>query len=85
MEKEKRRKKKKKKIEKYQDLARDIQKLWKTSVDVIPVAVGALGAVANLEEELERSGIRKKEGDRMQFSALLGSARILRNVLDVSV
>ena len=72
------------KVEKYQDLAREIRKLWKTSVNVVPVVVGALGAMANLGEELTKLDIEKKEVDRVQFSALLGSARILRKVLDIS-
>jgi hypothetical protein len=42
-----------------------------TSGTVIPIIVGALGAVAMLE-------IEKKEVDGVQFSALLGSARIQR-------
>ena len=52
-------------------------------MNVIPVVVGALGAVARLEEELSMLDIDKKEVDRVQFSALLGSARILRKVLDM--
>lgn len=75
--------KEKEKREKYQDLAREIRKLWKTSVNVVPIVVGALGAVANLEEELSRLDLGRKEVDRAQFSALLGSARILRRVLDI--
>ena len=38
----------KEKPAKYQDLARAMNKLWKTSVNVVPIVVGALGAVANL-------------------------------------
>ena len=35
------------KVEKYQDLKREIMKLWKLrSVDVIPVVVGTLGSVS---------------------------------------
>ena len=40
-------------MEKYHDLARELRRLWETSVNVIPVDVGALGAVAKLEEYLE--------------------------------
>ena len=76
--------KEREKIEKYQELAREIRRLWRTSATVIPVVVGALGAVANLEEHMGMLDIQKKEVDRVQFSALLGSARILRKVLDIS-
>ena len=75
--------KEKEKVEKYQDLAREIRKTWNTSVTVILIIVGALGAVANLHEQMEMLEIEKKEVDRVQFSALLGSARILRKVLDI--
>ena len=45
---------------------------------------GALGAVAQLTEYMGMLDIQKKEVDRVQFSALLGSVRILRRVLDIS-
>jgi hypothetical protein len=47
-------------VERYQDLAREIRRLWKTSVTVIPIVVGALGAVANLQEQMEMLEIEKK-------------------------
>ena len=78
------RKKEREKIEKYQDIAREIRRLWKTSATVIPIVVGALGAVAKLEEYMRMLDIEIKEVDRVQFSALLGTARILRRVLDIS-
>ena len=55
-------------------------------MNVIPVVVvvGALGAVAKLEEYLGMIKIQQKEVDRIQYSALLGTATILRKVLDVS-
>ena len=74
----------KEKVEKYQDLARELRRLWETSVNVMPVVVGALGAVAKLKEYLGMIKIQQKEADRTQFPALLGTATILRNVLDVS-
>jgi hypothetical protein len=75
--------KEREKVERYQDLAREIRRIWKTSVTVIPIVVGALGAVANLHEQMEMLEMDKKDVDRVQFSALLGSARILRKVLDI--
>ena len=76
--------KEKENVEKYQDLARELRRLWETSVNVIPVVVRALGAVAKLEEYQGMIEIQQKEVDRIQFSALLGTATILRKVLDVS-
>lgn len=52
-------------------------------MNVIPVIVRALGAVTNLEEELKRIEIMKKELDRVQFCDLLGSARIVRIVFHI--
>ena len=46
--------------------------------------VGALGAVAKLEEYLGMIELQQKEVDRIQFSALVGTATILRKVLNVS-
>ena len=75
------------KIEKYQDLAREIRRLWKTSAIVVAiVGLGVLGAVAQLEEHMTTRmlDIQKKDVDRVQFSALLGSTRILGMVLVIS-
>ena len=69
-------------MEKYQDLARELRKTWNTSVTVVPIVVGALGAVCNLEE-LIKLNIDKKEIPKVQFAALLESARRLKKVLDL--
>ena len=70
------------KREKYQDLAIEIRKLWKTSVKVVPIVVGALGIIGNARSDLEMLGI--KEGtDMIQTAALLGSAHILRKTLSL--
>ena len=37
--------KEKDKIEKYQDLGRDLQKIWNVKVKIIPLVVGSLGAI----------------------------------------
>ena len=47
------------KLEKYQDLAREIGNLWKTSTKVVPEAVGALGSVSKqLKCHLEQIGFK---------------------------
>ena len=73
--------KEREKVEKYQDLARELRKLWSTSVNVVPIVIGALGAVENVEEELHKLNIERKEISKVQLAALLGLARILRKVL----
>ena len=77
--------KEKEKVFKYQDLARQIQKIWKTSVNVIPIiVVGTLGTYNRIEEYTQMLGVCPSEVRRMQMAALLGSAHILRKVLDIS-
>ena len=69
------------KYEEYQDLAREIKRIWKSRAKVVPVVVGALGSVSKkLAGPLEQLGIKNRTRT-MQKSALLGSAHILRKVL----
>ena len=72
------------KILKYQDLKREIKKLWNLkSVMVVPIVVGALGAVTpNLRKHLDSVDCNLSISN-IQKTALLGSARILRMVLDI--
>ena len=72
------------KVEKHLDLAREIQKLQKTSAKVMSIVIGALGAVSSLDKFMSMLDIGKKEVDKVQFSVLLETARILRKVLDIS-
>ena len=71
------------KIEKYQDLKRKIGKLWGIRQhEVVPVVVGALGAVSKrLDTWLDKLGITIRTG-LLQKTALLGTARILRKVME---
>ena len=71
------------KIENYGDLKREVAVLWSLRrVEVIPVVVGALGAVTKrLENWIRRIGLKTKVS-HIQKTALLGSARILRKVLE---
>ncbi|XP_068707858.1 uncharacterized protein [Montipora foliosa] len=71
------------KYEKYQDLAREIKRIWKSRTKKMPVVVGALVSVSEkLTGHLEQLGIKDRTRT-MQKSALLGSANILRKVLEV--
>ena len=46
--------KKNEKVQKYQDLARELRKLWQVKVQVAPVVVGALGTIPKaLEKHLK--------------------------------
>ena len=69
------------KIEKYQDLTWEIRLMW--SVKIIPVVVGALGSVTKkLGQWIEKLGIRVRIG-LLQKTTPLGTARILRKVIDL--
>eukprot|EP00794_Sanderia_malayensis_P016665 gene16665-biopygen14077 len=74
--------KEREKIDKYRPLRDEIARLWSMrKVEIIPVVVGALGAVSKqFEAYVEAIGI-KMNVEHAQKTALLGSARILRLVL----
>ena len=71
------------KIEKYQDLARELQKTWNVKVKIIPLVVDSLGATP------KQFGNRLKQicitagTAQVQKTFLLGMAGILRNVLEI--
>ena len=71
------------KIDKYQDLKREISKIWDLrKVEVIPVIVGALGCVSkSIKTWIDKIGVNVKIS-LLQKTALLGTARILRKVLE---
>ena len=68
--------KEKEKIKKYQDLRRELQKIWNVKVKIIPLVVGSLGAIP------KQIGTTAEIG-QMQKTVLLGKARILRKVLEI--
>ena len=72
------------KVEKYQLLKDEIVKVWHMrKVIVVPVVIGALGAVSgNFKEYMKRIGV-KVRWEVIQKTALLGTAKILRKVLSL--
>ena len=68
-------------IEKYQDLKREISTMWAMrKVEVIPDVVGAIPK--GLNKSPQNIGIRVRP-EHVQKAALLGTARILRRVLEI--
>jgi len=71
-------------LEKYQDLKRELKRIWKckevTSVSVIFGALG-MASISHLRKRLEVLDVAK-EVELLQKVCLLGTARILRRVLD---
>ena len=70
-------------VEKYQDLKKEIKRLWKLrNVEIVLVVIGALGTVsAEFDRWMVKLGITFSVGV-MQKTALLVTARILKKVLD---
>ena len=72
------------KIEKYQNLKRELKRLWSLKkVEVVPVIVGALGGISKgFTGRMDTLCIKLNVG-MVQKSVLLGTAKILRKVLDM--
>ena len=72
-----------KETEKYQELARQIKRIWKSRRKVVPVVVSTLGSVSKeLAGHLEQLEIEDRTRS-MQKSALLRLVHILRKVLEI--
>ena len=72
----------KEKIGKYQDLRRELQKIWSVRVNIIPLVFGTLGAtLKQFSNRLKETGTSAKIG-QVQKIVLLGTARISRKVLE---
>ena len=78
------RKKEIEKIEKYQNLKRELQKLWSLKkVEVVLVVVGSLRCISKgFSGWMDTLGIKLNVG-MVQKSVLLGTARILGKVLNM--
>ena len=72
------------KVGKYQDLKTEIGRMWGIrKVQVVPAVIGALGSVPKgFDKWIEKLDIQCNIVD-MQKTALLGTARILRKVLEM--
>ena len=70
-------------VEKYQELGRELQKIWNVKVKIIPLVVGSLGAIPKqFSNRLKQIGIAVGTA-QVQKTVLLGTARILRKVLEI--
>ena len=72
------------KIEKYQNLKRELKRLWsRKKFEVVPVVVGDLGCISKgFSGWMDTLDIKLNVG-MVQKLVLLGTARILRKVLDM--
>ena len=72
------------KIEKYQDLGKELQKIWNVKVKIIPLVVGSLGAIPKqFGNRLKQIDITAGRIAQVQKTVLLGTVRILRKVLEI--
>ena len=75
--------KEKEKIEKYQDLIKELQKIWNVGVNIIPLVAGSVGVILKqFRNRLKKTSIAVEIG-QVQKTVLLGKARILRKVLEI--
>ncbi|XP_023216726.1 uncharacterized protein LOC111619278 [Centruroides sculpturatus] len=73
------------KLSRYYDLKIELQRLWHKPVQVVPVIIGALGAVPkDLSRHLQAINIDKITICQLQKATLLGSARIIRRYITQS-
>ena len=72
------------KVERYQDLKREIGRIWECrNVCVVPIVIGALGTLSkNFSSWAAKIEVEEKI-DMMQKACMLGTAKIIRNVLDI--
>ena len=74
-------KKEAEKILKYKDLTTEIQHIWNVKTKVIPVIIGATGAVSKSFRKYVSNIPGKHEVKELQKTAILGTAHTLRKVL----
>ena len=68
----------KEKIEKYQNLRRELQKVWNVRVKIIPLVIGSLAATPKqFGNTLKETGITAEIG-QVQKTILFRTARILK-------
>ena len=75
--------KEKDKIQKYQELGRELQKIRNVKVKIIPLAVGSLrGMPKQFGNRVKQIGITAGTA-QVQKTVLLGTSRIFRKVLEI--
>ena len=67
------------KLNKYQDLARELKDLWNTKVTVMPIVLGAFGAVPKKDLKGDRgTGDRRKRRDHIDHSIVQAQVEYLK-------
>ena len=76
-------KKEAEKILKYKDLTIEIQRMWNVKTSVIPVIIGATGTISKSFRKYVSDIPGNHDVKELQRTAILGTAHILRKVLNV--
>ena len=71
------------KIDYYQDLARELTKIWNMKVKVIPLVIGVPGTTPIKLRNWLKEIFIETQINELQKTVLPHTARILRKVLDV--
>jgi hypothetical protein len=74
-------KKEAEKILKYEDLTIEIQRMWNVKTKVIPVLIDATGTISKSFRKYVSNIPGHHEVKKLQRTAILGTAHILRKVL----
>jgi hypothetical protein len=74
-------KKEAEKILKYKDLTIEIQRMWNTATNLIPVIIGAIGTISKSFRKYPSNIPGKHEINELQKTAILNTTHILRKVL----
>ena len=74
-------KKEAEKILKYKDLTIERQRMWNVKTNMIPVIIGATGTISKSFRKYVRNIPGNHEVKKLQKTAILGTAHILRKVL----
>jgi hypothetical protein len=74
-------KKEAEKILKYKDLTIEIKRMWNLKAKVIPVIIGATGTISKSFRKYVSNIPGNHDVRKLQKTAILGTARILRKVL----
>ena len=72
-------------IDKYQNLRTEIKRLWNMKNMVVPIVIGSLGTISKqFNDHAQRLELDSLSLLDLQESVLLGTAHILRRVLQPS-
>ena len=70
------------KIDKYRELAEEIQRTWRTRTKILPIVITATGVVpAKTVENMQQLGGTGTEMRAMQKAVILHTTRIVRKVI----